>query len=84
MRQTRTLHVIDIENLVGGSRLSVEDVQRAHRRYCALVGIEPGDQVVVASGRRAASSVLFGWPGNVCRKIRSGVDGADIELLRQL
>jgi hypothetical protein len=80
----RTLHVVDVENLAGGSRLTTEDVQRIHRRYCAIARIAPSDQVVVASGRRAASSVMFGWPGNVCRKVRSGVDGADQELLNIL
>ena len=77
----RTLHLIDIENLVGKPGFTSDDVAVARARYLTISPMEEGDQVVIASGRKSAQAAMFGWPGNVCRKVKSGVDGADKALL---
>jgi NAD(P)H-hydrate repair Nnr-like enzyme with NAD(P)H-hydrate epimerase domain len=77
----RTLHTVDVENLMLGGPLRTEEVAELHRRYCASVGVGTDAHVVVATS--AASSVVdagLGW--GTCRLLfRNGRDGADQALL---
>lgn len=77
----RTLHLIDLENLVGSGHLSCEQVRDAHALYRNLVGVSPGDLVVLATSHHNAKAGWFGWAGNPRRLVRSGRDGADLALL---
>jgi hypothetical protein len=76
----RSIHLVDIENLVGSSVTSRVDVARVRSRYDALAGVVPGDHVVIATGKCAASAAWFGW-GPARRLLGPGIDGADRALL---
>ncbi|MCW2935835.1 MAG: hypothetical protein JWM19_6797 [Actinomycetia bacterium] len=76
----RTLHLVDIENLAGTaipSRLQVMDVQHRYARRMA-VGVD--DQVIMASNHLALVNAALGWP-HARYRVRSGPNGADLELL---
>lgn len=75
-----TLHLVDIENLCGGTTFSSAEVKAVERSYRRTMLIGSRDQVVLASSRWAAPAAWFGWP-NTRRLVRSGPDGADLALL---
>lgn len=76
----RTLHLIDIENLVRGSGASHAQVAEALAAYRATVVVGSGDHVVIASGRRLLMAAGLAWPG-ARLLLGAGVDGADLALL---
>ncbi len=82
----QTLHLVDLENLLYGSCFCTEAaVAVLHRSYRRLAGCVDQDRVVLATGSSAAEAgAWFGWPGQPRRLVRSGLDGADRELLSVL
>lgn len=76
----RTLHLIDVENLVRGGAASQVDVVEAFGAYRATVAVRPGDHVVIASGRRLLVAAGLAWPG-ARLLLGVGLDGADLALL---
>lgn len=76
----RTLHLIDIENLVRGSGATPMQVAEALAAYRATVTIGPADHVVIASGRRLLMAAGLAWPG-ARLLLGTGIDGADLALL---
>jgi hypothetical protein len=75
----RTIHLIDIENLCGSSRVTRDQVAEARERYEEAVLVGPSDHVIVASSRGNLFSSSLGWPG--ARFLaRDGKNGADIRL----
>lgn len=76
----RTLHLIDVENLVRGSGAGSAEVARVLADYRATVAIRPGDHVVIASGRRLLMAAGSAWPG-ARLLLGRGLDGADLALL---
>ena len=76
----RSLHLVDIENLAGGSAASDWDVIDALDEYRSTVAVGPNDHVVIASGRGLALTAGRAWPGPQLL-VGSGVDGADLRLL---
>ena len=76
----RSIHLIDIENLIGGTDFSEGEVADVAAHYKALAGVGEGDLVVVASSHHTAQAAWFGWP-DARRLVRSGVDGADMALI---
>lgn len=76
----RTLHLIDIENLVRGSGATPAQVAEALGAYRATVAIGPDDHVVIASGRRLLMAAGLAWPG-ARLLLGAGLDGADLALL---
>ncbi len=76
----RTIHLVDIENLAGTGMPAEEQVAGLRRAYAARVGIGPMDQVVIGCNHSALPAAGHGWPG-ARYLVRSGPDGADIELL---
>jgi len=76
----RTLHLIDIENLAGTARPDRHQVRALYAMYCLRVGLGAMDQVVVASSELTIRNAGHCWPGARCL-VRSGPDGADLELL---
>lgn len=76
----RTLHLIDIENLVRGSGASASEVVEALAAYRSTVAVRSGDHVVIASGRRLLIPAGLAWPG-ARLLLGAGVDGADRALL---
>lgn len=78
--QGRALHLVDVENLLGGTDFTELDVGATAARYCQIAGVGADDLVVVASSHHTALPVWFGW-GEARRLVRSGPDGADLALL---
>jgi hypothetical protein len=76
----RTLHLVDIENLVGTGLPAEWEVARICRAYASRVAIGEMDQVIIGCNHKALPSAGFGWPG-ARYLVRSGPDGADTELL---
>lgn len=75
----RTLHLIDIENLVGSPDPTACQVREVRDHYEGRY-VRYGDLVVVACSHHAFGSVAWEWP--CARHIpRSGKDGADLALL---
>jgi hypothetical protein len=76
----RTLHVVDIENLAGTANPSRGQVSAVQGRYVACLGFGADDQVVMAASHRGLLNAALGWP-HARYRVRSGPDGADLELL---
>lgn len=76
----RALHLIDIENLAGSALPSPDQVRHVRELYCQHVGVGGMDQVVVACSHLAFKIAGFGWL-DARHVVRSGPDGADLELL---
>lgn len=76
----RTLHLVDLENLIYPSRPTLAVAAAALRAYRAASGWVEGDQVVVAANATLAFAAGVGWPGARVVATR-GVDGADLALL---
>jgi NYN domain len=76
----RGLHLIDIENLTGGGKPSSDQVRIVQRVYSGRLALGTLDQVVIASSHLTLLSAALGWPCARYR-VRSGRDGADLELL---
>jgi hypothetical protein len=76
----RTLHVIDIENLVGGSGAGPTAVGPALSAYRSAVAVGVDDHAVIGSGPTLAIAAGLAWPGAQLR-FGHGVDGADRALL---
>ena len=76
----RTLHLVDIENLAGAALPSLGRIREVHLLYAVRPGLGGLDQVVVASSHLAWLNAALGWP-DARYRVRSGPDGADLELL---
>jgi hypothetical protein len=76
----RTLHLVDIENLAGATMPSLSQVREVRRDYAHCLPFGGLDQVVIASSHLTLLNAGLGWPAARYR-IRSGPDGADLELL---
>lgn len=80
----RRLILVDIENIVGGGVSMASQIRAAQAAIEAAVGSRPSDHGVVACGRFSVDTVGFEWAGAHRLKFRSGIDGADLELLEVL
>jgi hypothetical protein len=76
----RALHVVDIENLAGTAIPSPGEVSEVQDRYVARLGFGADDLVVMAASHLGLLNVALGWP-HARYRVRSGPDGADLELL---
>ena len=76
----RTLHLVDIENLAGAALPSRDQVTEVQGLYVARLGFGADDQVVMAASHLAFLNAALGWPSARYR-VRSGPNGADLELL---
>jgi hypothetical protein len=80
IRKSRTMHLIDIENLCMAANPTFEQVAEARRSYMELVNPGEHDQfLVTVSSRHNLAAAAFGWSG-ADLKCREGHDGADILL----
>lgn len=78
---TRSVHLLDAENLCGASLIAPEQVVRLRKAYLDSVDMGPLDQVILATSHLSVLSLQAGWPG-ARYLMRSGKDGADIELAK--
>ena len=76
----RTLHVIDVENLVGGSAAGPAAVGPALAAYRSTAPVGLDDHAVIGAGPTLAVAAGLAWPGCQLR-IGRGIDGADRALL---
>lgn len=79
----RALHLVDLENLAGGSDASAELVEETVAAYRAAASVGPVDLVIVASGTRLALDAGLAWPG-ARLVVGRGLDGADRALLAEM
>ncbi len=78
---SRTLHLMDIENLVGFARPSELEVQTCLEHYADLVDTSGPNQLIVACNHGAAHAVGCCLGESPRLLVRSGADGADYALL---
>lgn len=74
-----TLHLIDIDNLLGDPRMTDRaTIERTYEHYRWVADYRPGDHVVVATGCNGMHvlEVELAWPG-VSHRRKRGQDGAD-------
>ena len=76
----RALHLVDIENLAGAAVPSLDLVTEVQVRYLACLGFGADDQVVLAASHLGLLNAGLGWP-HARYRVRSGKDGADLELI---
>ncbi len=76
----RRLHLVDIESLAGASLPSLSQVRQAQGLYADCLAFGALDQVEVASSHLTLLNAALGWP-HARYRVRSGPDGADLELL---
>ena len=82
---TRTLHLVDADNLLGDpSSIDPAEIRSTFRRHRFASQFAEGDLAAAATGRngRHVLEVELAWPG-ACHRRRSGADGADLELIDQ-
>lgn len=76
----RALHVVDIENLAGAAVPTLDLVTKVQDRYLACLAFGADDQVVLAASHLGLLNAGLGWP-HARYRVRSGKDGADLELI---
>jgi hypothetical protein len=79
----RSLHLVDIENLVGGARAYRCSVADALEQYRTLAGFQEGDHVVIAACSGLAFRAGCLWAGARIL-VAHGPDGADLALLDEI
>ena len=79
--QQRTLHLVDLENLVGKPRATGPIVRHTFDRYLALADWHAGDHVIVASNPWLIREMCFDLPVPCNVHAAHGEDGADLMLL---
>jgi hypothetical protein len=79
----RTLHLIDVDNLLGDpTTTNADDIDLVFRSYRHAARFTDGDHAVVATGHHAdhVLAIELAWPQVQHRRAR-GPDGADLALL---
>ena len=80
-KENRILHLVDLENLSGGSLCSPTGVASTASDYLALVPQTGKELYVLATSCGNAPVAFFSWPTPAQRLMRSGENGADLALL---
>ena len=79
--EVRTLHLVDLENLMGTVR-TAEDVAGVWSGYTATLRLDRSDHVVVGTGPALAATAWFVLPaGGLRRVVGRGLNGGDRALL---
>ena len=79
----RRLVVVDIENVVGGAVLTVEQAVSAHLAIDEVAALNGSEHVVIGTSHVGVVSTGLGWRGPRL-VVRSGENGADLALLEVL
>lgn len=79
--RSRTLHLIDLENLVGDPVAKGPVVGATLERYRTLAGWRLGDQAIVAANPGLLREVFFHTNADCALRPVRGHDGADLYLL---
>lgn len=78
---SRTLHLVDLENLAGSPRMSTHDAIETLHTYLAAAQWQPGDLVYVAMNPHLAGQIAFDVAVPCNMHCAHGRDGADLALL---
>jgi hypothetical protein len=78
----RTLHLVDVENLMGGPFAGGNAMRESSRRYREAANVGLRDHVVIGCNPALALEAACNWPGKLLVAGR-GPDGADLALLEQ-
>src|SRR5687767_165304 len=79
--RTRTLHLIDIENLLGAGTFHGADVERVLDSYLATARWRTGDLVQIAANPGLIREFAWNLPIDCNVHAARGADGADLALL---
>jgi hypothetical protein len=79
--QRRAMHLVDLENLLGGPWAQRLVVGRALEQYCAAAGWRRGDIVYIATNPRLALEFVWDCPIEASIHTACGKNGADLALL---
>ena len=79
----RSLHLVDIENLMGGPRAGPAAILRAVSDYREAAPVTVGDHVIIGTNPNLGVAAHACWP-SVRLVVRGGPDGADIALLEEV
>lgn len=77
----RTLHLVDLENLVGDPRAKPTEALGALADYLDLAEYQPGDSVLIVANPGMIAVVAFDTPVPCSMHAARGEDGADLALL---
>ncbi len=77
----RSLHLVDLENLVGDPRAVAPLVSATLARYLRVARWRPGDHVIIASNPGLMREIVFDLPVPCNAHATRGRDGADVMLL---
>jgi hypothetical protein len=75
----RTVHLVDLENVVGTGHVTEWAARRARAVYMATGVVTPGDHVIVGISHHNRLAAGFGW-SDARPVVRSGPDAADLAL----
>jgi hypothetical protein len=79
----RTLHLVDLENLMGGPFQSSGTMHCVSDWYRNTAPVQRGDHVIVAVNPKLALVTRSEWPGILMRAAK-GSDGADLALIKEI
>ncbi len=79
----RSLHLVDLENLMGGPGQGEVAVKVASRAFRELAGVRARDHVLVGVNPRLGADAKLSWPDGLVL-LGTGPDGADRALLCQI
>jgi hypothetical protein len=79
----RTLHLVDLENLIGDPRASADETEEAFDCYCRIAGWLPGDLLYVAANPGMVEKIAWCTHPAWSLHAATGRDGADLALLAQ-
>jgi hypothetical protein len=85
MSTTRSLHLIDLENLCGSGLPTEQVIATVWTTYRYGVPTSPDDHYIVGASHLCAQRAWFILPTQgVQRRVRSGKDGAELAILTEL
>lgn len=76
----RSLHLVDVENLMAGPELGDTVLREALVGYRTSAPVSDGDHVIIGANPQLGLAAKTAWPG-ARLVVRGGPDGADIALL---
>lgn len=79
----RSIYLIDIENLVGASEITEDQVAEVRANLLSVAPAATLDQFYVASSHHNAQAAGFGWP-QAQHEFKSGPDGADFMIVKEM
>lgn len=80
----RALHLIDLENLVGGPSASDKTIKRVWSAYYGGVPKTASDHLLVGSSRFFARRTWWMLPECIQRRVRDGQDGGELAILDEV